>query len=147
MVMIKTVKREGKTKQIVVLEERPSKNPKRPYQVLTDPDGVEYVAKMASMGCTREEIAEDLGVCTDTLLNPRNREAFNKAMAMGHADFTRSIRNSQYKIMRQGSATMAIFLGKNYLGQTDKVEMVDGSAPNPLTEFAKALAKYKDEDT
>ena len=146
MVMIKTVKREGKTKQIVVLEEQPSKNPKRPYQVLTDPEGVEYVAKLASMGCTREEIAEDLGVCTDTLLNPRNREKFNRAMAMGHSDFTSSIRNSQYKIMKQGSATMAIFLGKNYLGQTDKVEVTDANAPSPLTEFAKALSKYKDDE-
>ena len=67
-------------------------------------------------------------------------------MAMGHSDFTRSIRNSQYKIMRQGSATMAIFLGKNYLGQTDKVEVTDANAPSPLTEFAKALSKYKDDE-
>lgn len=144
--MTKTVKRDGKTRTIVVLEEQPSKNPRRPYQVLTDPEGVEYVAKLASIGCNQEEIAEDLGVCVDTLMNPRNRANFKKAMAMGHSDFARSIRNSQYKIMKQGSATMAIFLGKNYLGQTDKVEMVDATAPSPMAEFAKALARYRDEE-
>ena len=41
---------------------------------------------------------------------------------MGREVFLNKIRKEQYKAMERGSDRMLIWLGKNNLGQTDKVE-------------------------
>lgn len=142
----KTVKKGKEIKTITLIDEVPQGQKGRKVMVLTE-DGAEYVSKLASLGCTTQEIADDFGIDLKTLLNPRNRARFQDAVRNGKSTFKTSIRTSQMKIMKGGSAPMAIFLGKNYLDQADTKENVqpDGVI-SPIEVFAKALAKYKDDE-
>lgn len=75
--------------------------------------------------CTEEEICSVLNVCTDTLDKwcqttydgKHFSEVFREKRQGGRA----SLRRNQWKLAEK-NATMAIFLGKQYLGQKDVVE-------------------------
>lgn len=76
------------------------------------------VERLGKIMCTEEEIANMLEVSVRTL--QRDKEfcrIYKKATENGKM----SLRRTQFKLART-SASMAIFLGKQYLGQTDKVE-------------------------
>lgn len=79
---------------------------------------------MCAYQCTQEEICAFLGVTDKTLsawckrtYGMRFSEVFRQKREMGKM----SLRRKQWKLA-DTSASMAIFLGKNYLGQTDQVE-------------------------
>lgn len=93
----------------------------RPKKILNE-EGAKTVEKLASMMCTEEEIASVLGVCVDTLNNENNRELFKERKEKGMLNGKASLRRLQFKLADSGNATMAIWLGKQYLGQTDKQE-------------------------
>lgn len=82
------------------------------------------VEKLANIQCTEEEIASVLGCSVDTLARqPSFAEIYKKGKEFGKS----SLRRTQWKLA-QSNTTMAIWLGKQYLGQTDKVEtMTDTS--------------------
>lgn len=79
----------------------------------------ETVEKLASIMCTQEEIASFLDISTRTL--QRNKE-FCRIYKKGLESGKMSLRRSQFN-MAQTNTTMAIWLGKQYLGQTDKNEV------------------------
>lgn len=77
--------------------------------------------KLCGLFCTQEEIAGFFDCSVDTIerwckreLGIGYAEAFKKHSAAGKI----SLRRKQFKLADK-SAAMAIFLGKNYLGQTD----------------------------
>lgn len=78
------------------------------------------LGKLAALHCTQEEAAGFLGVSKDTikrrLKEPKYREAWDNGMATGKV----SLRRTQFRLAEK-SATMAIFLGKQHLGQKDIV--------------------------
>ena len=81
---------------------------------------IDYTAveKLANIQCTQEEIASFLGISTRTLQRDEQfMELFNKGRESGKM----SLRRIQWKHAEK-SASMAIWLGKQYLGQTDKIE-------------------------
>jgi hypothetical protein len=75
------------------------------------------VELLASVFCTQQEIAEKLGCSVDTLMR-RFAESYKK----GLADAKTSLRRHQFMLAKKNAA-MAIFLGKNYLGQRDTVNL------------------------
>lgn len=80
---------------------------------------------MCGLHCTQEEICAILGI-TDKTLNSWCKETYNGAtfsevFAQKVAIGNMSLRRAQFKLAEKNAA-MAIFLGKNYLGQTDQVE-------------------------
>ena len=79
-----------------------------------DPDTVE---KLASIGCTQEEIATVVGCSRETI----NRR-FKKPIAAGHDRLRMSLRRWQYEKAKEGSVPMLIWLGKQYLDQKDKTD-------------------------
>ena len=88
------------------------------------------VEKLASMMCTQEEIASYLGCSTKTL--QRDSE-FCRTYKEGLDKGKMSLRRKQMKLADK-SAAMAIFLGKNYLNQTDKQEVEhSGEVKHTLT--------------
>lgn len=90
----------------------------RPKLVLND-TGKAIIMNMASIMCTDEEIAACLGVTVETLQNADNNAAFLECKEKGNGNGKKSLRRIQFDIARQGNATMAIWLGKQWLGQRD----------------------------
>ena len=93
--------------------------------------------KLCAMQCTLEEICAFLEVTDKTLYRwcertyrKRYSEVYKEKRGLGKI----SLRRMQFKLAEK-SATMAIFLGKQYLGQTDKIEgAFDLSGINELNE-------------
>ena len=79
------------------------------------------VEKLASMQCTQEEIANFLELSVRTL---QRDETFCRIYKKGVDAGKMSLRRIQFKLAEK-SASMAIFLGKQYLGQKDKLEYTD----------------------
>lgn len=77
------------------------------------------VEKLASIMCTQEEIAEYLDISTRTL---QRDEEFCRIYKKGLEKGKMSLRRTQFRIA-ENHAGMAIFLGKNYLGQSDKQDL------------------------
>ena len=99
-----------------------------PRLILND-KGKNLIEKLSALMCTDEEIAGILDVSVDTLTNKNNKEAFSEYKKKGQSRGKLSLRRNQFKLAEK-SAPMAIFLGKNYLGQKDNIEFVDNSEVN-----------------
>ena len=109
------------------LKEMTKSTGKRPYKPVgksNNPEGrprkkidVEMLGKLASFQCTMEEMA-DILECSVDLLEMRYSDVIKAAKSKGKA----SLRRQQWRIAEEGSATMAIFLGKVILKQKDSDE-------------------------
>ena len=89
------------------------------------------VEKLANIQCTQDEIASFLGISTRTLQRDEQfMELFNKGRENGKM----SLRRIQWKHAEK-SASMAIFLGKQYLGQKDNVEVSNTEEMNKVKEL------------
>lgn len=79
--------------------------------------------KLAAMQCTDEEIAGWFGVSTRTIERRRKSRVFAETMERGKAKGRISMRRAQLRVLEDGNATMGIWLGKQYLGQSDEFAM------------------------
>ena len=79
----------------------------------------DIVEKLANIQCTQEEIAGFLNLSVRTL---QRDEEFCRIYKKGQENGKMSLRRMQYKLAEKNTA-MAIFLGKQYLGQKDNVEV------------------------
>ncbi len=81
---------------------------------------IDYVTvkKLASIMCTEKEIASFLGCDERTL---QRDEEFCRVFKEGKETGKMSLRRMQWKLAEKSYA-MAIFLGKQYLGQRDTLE-------------------------
>lgn len=80
---------------------------------------------LCAIQCTEEEIADAFDVSIDTIARWCKKtyemtfaEVFSQKRGKGRI----SLRRSQFKLAEK-NATMAIFLGKQYLGQRDNVDV------------------------
>jgi len=85
--------------------------------------------KLAAMQCTDEEIAGWFGVSTRTIERRRKSRVFAETIQRGRAKGRISLRRAQLKMLEDGSATMGVWLGKQYLGQTDEMTINAGQFP------------------
>jgi len=83
------------------------------------------VYKLASLGCTMEEMAEWFGVNRETL-----KYNFRDYIAKGQANLKQRLRQAQLQTALSGNATLLIWLGKNILGQSDNP--IDSENVQPL---------------
>ena len=94
----------------------------RPKIELTE-EQCELAETLAGMQCTHAEIAAVLKVSEDTITRRKQDDpSFADAIKRGQENGKASIRRMQYKAAKDGNATMQIWLGKQYLNQTDKRE-------------------------
>src|SRR6266566_828926 len=77
---------------------------------------LELVEKLAHIQCTQEEISATLGVSVDTLTRHKHFAAIFKR---GTENGRKSVRRMQFESATKGSVAMQIWLGKQYLGQSD----------------------------
>lgn len=78
----------------------------------------EMVEKLASIGCTGDEIAAVLDCCRDTLY-----ARFSDSLKKGQNKAKATLRRLQWQSATSGNITMQIWLGKNMLGQSNKHEI------------------------
>lgn len=97
--------------------------------------------KLCGLQCTLVEIASFFNCSEDTIENWCKRtfgknfsEVYKKHSASGKI----SLRRWQFK-MAEHNCSMAIFLGKNYLGQKDSVEFDNKEAFEKLDEVLKTI--------
>jgi hypothetical protein len=74
----------------------------------------EEVFKLAQIGCKDIEIADWFGIDNNTL-----RYNFSAELTKGREHLKQSLRRAQLQVALNGNAVMLIWLGKQYLGQTD----------------------------
>lgn len=81
----------------------------------------EQVEVLAGMQCTYGEIAAVFGIEKRQFINRLNDEpTLRERVEAGRARGCASIRREQFKLLQAGNATMAVWLGKQYLGQKDQ---------------------------
>jgi len=74
----------------------------------------EEVFKLAQIGCKDTEIADWFGVDSNTL-----RYNFSVELLKGREALKQSLRRAQLSVALNGNPTMLIWLGKQYLGQSE----------------------------
>lgn len=109
------------------------------------------VEDLGSIMCTMNEIASILGCSTSKLEKDEEfMRVYKKALDNGKM----SLRRQQYQLAMKGNCTMLIWLGRQYLGQTDKVESEGEEDTNktievkiikPSEEDKERLRKLEDE--
>lgn len=117
---MKVINSEGKQVEIDVFFEKKATRG-RPKKILSE-DALKLIENLSRIMCTEEEIAQCLGASVDTLLNEDNKELFRSAIKKGNSIGKQSLRRKQYEVAMKGNSSMLIWLGKQWLGQTDKVE-------------------------
>lgn len=117
----------------------------RPKKILNDL-GIETIKSLARIQCTDEEIASVLGTTVDTLTNRNNKDVFTEAKNNGKEAGKASLRRMQFKTAEAGNATMLIWLGKQYLAQTDKQDVSVEAAQDLIFNILPASEKGKDSD-
>lgn len=90
----------------------------------------DMVKKLCAIQCTGQEIADVLDVSYDTL-ERRVKEVYQISFAdyikKHSANGKMSLRRKQHEVAMNGNTTMLVWLGKQYLGQTDK-QIVDNTS-------------------
>lgn len=101
---------------------------------------------LCGLQCTLDEICGFFECCTDTLENWCKRtykQGFSEVFRQKRGAGKISLRRSQFQLA-QKNASMAIFLGKQYLGQRDSV-VVETRETNNLLDAIKGIEVNTDE--
>ena len=97
----------------------------------------ELVKSLAEIQCTQEEIASTIGVALSTL---KQYPEFSTIHKEGIESGKKSLRRLQWEKAKSGNTAMLIWLGKQYLGQRDRVDHVVTERPEDILEdFARAV--------
>lgn len=104
----------------------------------------DQVDKLCAIHCTGEEQANILGVDYDTLNRACHREhnlSFAEYFKQKSATGKMSLRRRQYSAAMDGNTTMLVWLGKNWLGQSDMPEPEPQDLPPIIIERADEANK------
>ena len=102
----------------------------------------ETVEKLASIQCTQEEIATFLNLSVRTL---QRDEEFCRLYKKGQENGKMSLRRIQFKLAEKNTS-MAIFLGKQYLGQRDIIETDNKHEITKVEELLNRLEEEANND-
>lgn len=101
---------------------------------------------LCGLQCTLEEICGWFGCCTDTLESWCKRtykQGFSEVFKQKRVGGKISLRRSQFQLAGK-NANMAIWLGKQYLGQTESVAIkVVEQEDDPITRSLKEEMKNR----
>jgi AraC-like DNA-binding protein len=109
----------------------------------------ETFEKLCGIMCTLEEIAGVFN-CSEDTIERWCKETYNETFAETSKRFQgtgkSSLRRMQFKLAER-SAAMAIFLGKQYLGQKDTIETEDKEALEKLDAILYGLRDKAQSET
>ena len=101
---------------------------------------------LCGMWCTLIEIAEFFGVSEDTVeswckdtYGERFSDIYKKKCSKGNI----SLRRWQLKSAEKGNVTMQIWLGKQHLGQKEKLEVENENNNGIIKDLVEALSNVK----
>ena len=118
-------------------DDRPKRDYTKPYNPIII-DWKEF-DKLCGLQCSLEEIAGWFNCSTDTIEN-RVKEThgitFSQYFAQKRSSGKISLRRKQYETAMAGNPTLLIWLGKQYLGQSDKL----------VQEIQEVNLEFKSED-
>ena len=97
----------------------------------------EVVFQLAKCGCAQDEIAGRFGVSISTI-----SRRFAKEYHLGLAACKTRLRSKQVERALNGSDKMLIHLGKNLLGQTDRVDVT--TRGEAVTRYVERAANPRD---
>lgn len=106
--------------------------------------------KLCALQATLEEIASWFTCSVDTIERAVEREkgmSFAEYFALKRGKGKVALRRKQYQVALEGNPTMLIWLGKQYLDQTDKKEITGkGGGPLQITTLTdeELLAKARE---
>ena len=110
-------------------------------------DKLPLVRKLAGIQCTDEEIAAGLGCSQDTLARGRKREPdLDAAILEGRANGRMSLRRAQYQKALDGNPTMLIWLGKQILGQRERVDIDSAADEAPVAIEVRVVNGRRDRE-
>lgn len=94
----------------------------RPSKLQPDDKTIKQIETLSGISCTKADAAAVLGVCRETFekflgTHKKASDAWEQGKGLGRV----SLRRMQWETAKR-SVTMQIWLGKQMLGQTDKVE-------------------------
>jgi hypothetical protein len=110
--------------------------------------------KLAGLQCTQEEAAAWFGVSLATIKRRLREDKYRAVWENGLGKGRISLRRHQFR-QAEKSPAMAIFLGKQYLGQVDRKELevgnpgdfenlTDGQLDDQHTELDREIAEFED---
>lgn len=103
---------------------------------------------LCALQCTEEEICNWFDICTETLnawCKRTYKKRFSEVFAQKRGKGKISLRRSQWKLAEK-SATMAIWLGKQYLGQRDNVDVIVSDAKGIALDELEKMVMEDDEE-
>lgn len=104
---------------------------------------------LCGLQCTLEEICGWFDVCSDTLetwCKRTYKKSFSEVFAQKRGAGKISLRRSQWRLAEK-NATMAIFLGKQFLGQRDNMDITVGDSGALALEELEKMVKQDDSET
>ena len=104
---------------------------------------------LCGLQCTLEEICGWFDVCSDTLetwCKRTYKRSFSEVFAQKRGAGKISLRRSQWRLAKK-NATMAIFLGKQFLGQRDSVDVAVTDAKGIALDELEKMVMQNDADT
>lgn len=118
----------------------------RPRTLNPDPQTLKQLTAWSSIMCTEAEAAAVLGVSVNTFKKfladcPEARAAFDDGRGQGRM----SLRRKQFALAEKNAA-VAIFLGKNYLGQSDRQDHQHTGAGGGPIQHQVDLSPLSDEE-
>ena len=116
----------------------PNKNG-RPPALTADDKTIKIVNGLGKIQATTKECAAVLAVSEPTYIkfkrdHPEVEDAYRDGAGQGLA----SLRRRQFKAAEDGNATMLVWLGKQYLGQSDKQEINTSLVANVTVNDARS---------
>ena len=104
---------------------------------------------LCGLQCTLEEICGWFDVCSDTLetwCKRTYKKNFSEVFAQKRGAGKISLRRNQWRLAEK-SATMAIFLGKQFLGQRDNMDITVGDSGALALDELEKMVKQDDSET
>jgi hypothetical protein len=101
--------------------------------------------KLCAMQCTDVELAAWFRVSLRTIQNRRKQPKFAEHMERGRAQGRMTVRRAQFRLLEAGNASIAIWMGKQVLGQRDTMQIA-GADGGPVQTESKADFSRLSED-
>lgn len=119
----------------------------RPRIELSD-EMIGKVIGISTMQCPDEEVAAFLGMSYSTFKRRKIEDPrLTQAIETGRDQGRQLLRAAQWSKAVDGNVTMMIWLGKQYLGQSDKADLYSGGKPFEFTIAINGEGEHADEET